>query len=81
MKRLAKNKISTYKINKVSKGIILSLEEFMDNCSVSLAKSMVKFWLCTNPNPILVKGKYINPPVKTKAAGDNISKLLHPMFI
>lgn len=71
-------KISTYKINKVAKGIILSLEEFMDNCSVSLAKSMVKFWLCTGPNPLFVKSKntYINYPKKLKAPYEDISKRL-----
>jgi hypothetical protein len=70
--------ISTYKINKSAKNIIASIEEYMDkSVSVSLAKSMVKFWLCTCPNPILVKNKYISPPKNTKEAADNLSKRLH----
>ena len=72
-------KVSTYQINKVSKEIILSLEEFMDNCSVPLAKSMVKFWLCTSPNPIMNKARTacINPPKKAVEAADVMSKRLH----
>lgn len=68
------------KANNIAKSIIVSIEEFMDKCPASTAKSAVKFWLCTNPNPKLNKArtKVSLPPQKAVKAADDLRKLLHP---
>ena len=61
--------------DKIAKGIIASIEEFMDNVPVSTAESAVKFWLCTGPNP--VSGTKAAPREAVNAAND-LARLLHP---
>lgn len=71
--------ISQDKLNEISKNIITSIEKFMEECSVSTAKSAVKFWLCTNPNPLLNKArnKVIKPPKSAVKAAEDLRKLIH----
>ena len=63
-----KTTISQTDLDKISKGIISSIEKFMDECSVSTAKSAVEFWMCTSPNP--VSGTNAAPQEAIRAAED-----------
>lgn len=47
---------------------VSSIEEFMEKCDVSTAKSAVEFWWCTSPNP--VSGTKAAPQEAIKAAED-----------